>query len=210
MDPDALARDLAEYYDREAMARALRPIQPERIERRRAFIERLLHEGRSHLVEVGTGPGIDALPFIEARMSVAGVDLSDEHVRLARTVGVDAYRASVLALPFADASFDAGWTMSTLLHVPNEHCDDALREIGRVLADGAPLAVGLWGSGTEHNVEALMEADTIEPKRFFSRRSDANLRAMLSILGDIESFETWNTGEGTWTYQFAIVRRRAR
>ena len=100
--------------------------------------------------------------------------------------------------------------MSTLLHVPNELLSAALGEIARVLTDDAPVAVGLWGSGADSDIESTMDADTIEPRRFFSRRSDAHLESVLGELGDVESFETWDRGEGTWTYQFAVVRRRPR
>lgn len=108
----ALTADLTAYYDQEALLRDKRAIDPQRVDRRTAFAELLRRESRSNLVEFGTGPGRDAKAFIASGIRVAGVDLADENVRLARSTGVDAHRASVLALPFEDGVFDAGWTMS--------------------------------------------------------------------------------------------------
>lgn len=141
----SLDTDLAEYYDQEAAQRAARTLDPRRVEQREEFADLLVSEGRQRLLEVGTGPGRDASSFMGRGLAVSGVDLSSEHVRLARAAGLDAYVASVLELPFADDSFDAGWTMSTLLHVPDTEFDTALRDIRRVLTPGAPLAVGVWG-----------------------------------------------------------------
>ena len=112
--------------------------------------------------------------------------------------------ASVQALPFADDSFDAGWTMSTLLHVPDAGFDAALREICRVLSAGSPLAVGLWRGGDTEEIKA---DDEISPPRFFSLRSDERLQQMLGRHGQVEAFETWAGPAGDrWTYQWCVLR----
>lgn len=198
-----LESDLAAYYDQEAEHRAAREPDPRREERREQFASLLLAEGRTRLVEVGTGPGRDAVAFRARGLAVTGVDLSAEHVRLAREAGVDAQVASVHRLPFADDTFDAGWTMSTLLHVPDALFDSALTEICRVLRAGAPLGVGLWGG---EDFEGPSEKDEIRPPRFFSVRSHDRLREMLARYGDVERFETWGRGDGGWSYQWCVLR----
>lgn len=205
-DAAARQRDRAAYYDREAPRRAAREIDPERVIRRGEFIDLLVTGGRRTLLEIGTGPGQDAAAFVAAGLAVAGVDLSAEHTRLARDVGVDAQVASVLGLPYPDGAFSAGWTMSTLLHVANTDFDAAMAEITRVLAPGALLAVGLWGG---EDREGPNERDTIEPPRFFSIRSDDRLAAMLAPFGEIDRFETWSdTGVASWHYQWVLMRAR--
>lgn len=195
--------DLAAFYDQEAPARAGRDLDPERVRRRELFSRLLRAEGRVRLLEIGTGPGLDASVFLRDGLSVTGVDLSAEHVRLAREAGVDAHVASVLRLPFADGSMDAGWTMSTLLHVTDADLDAALVEVARVLRPGAPLAVGLWrGEDTEsHRV-----TDTIEPRRFFSLRSDERLQATLGRHGAVEQFDTWPGIADGSCYQWCVLR----
>lgn len=160
------------------------------------------------MLEVGTGPGRDAAAFIAAGLALGGVDRSREHVRLARLAGVDAYQASVLAMPFPARRFDAGWTMSTLVHVPDDQFAAALDAIAERLVDGAPLAVGMWG-GQDH--EGHSDRDTIDPPRFFSSRSHERARAMLSRVGRLERFDTWAGSRSTdWEYQWAVVRVRPR
>jgi SAM-dependent methyltransferase len=199
-------RDLATYYDQEAPMRAKRTVGAERARRRDEFTRLLVDERRPSLLEVGTGPGRDAVAFVSAGIAVTGVDLSAEHVRIARGAGVDALQASVLDLPFGTRSFDAAWSMSTLLHVPNVDFDAAVSEIVRVVRPGAPVAVGLWGGPDS---EGPNERDTLQPPRFFSIRSDARLRAMLGAHGQLDRFDTW-TEPGTegLHYQFVVLRTR--
>ena len=85
--------------------------------------------------------------------------------------------------------------MSTLLHVADADLDTALAEIVRVLRPGAPLAVGLWGG---RNIEE-------RSPRFFSFRSDENVRAALGRHGAVERWETWESASDLH-YQFAVVR----
>ena len=201
-----LEADLSAFYDQEAVDRAQRPIDPSRVAQRDAFIRQLRDEGRTNLLEVGTGPGREAATFAHHGIAPVGVDLSFEHARLARANGVASARASVLALPFASEAFDSGWTMSTLLHVPDTDFDHAMAELVRVLRPRALLAVGLWGG---FDREGPSEFDTIDPPRFFSLRSHERARAMLGAHGEIERFDTWPDDRSTWEYQFVVLRVRA-
>ena len=202
MDP--LEADLAAYYDQEAGERAERDLQPRRVEQRAAFLDLLVAENRTQLVEIGTGPGVDAQAFLARGLDVSGVDLSAEHVRRARQVGVDAVVGSVLDLPYADGSFEAGWTMSTLLHLPDTHLDTALAEIVRVLAPGAPVAVGVWGGP---DWEGPSHRDRFRPPRFFSLRSHERWRAALERHASVAEWDTWTMDGQPWAYQWAVLRR---
>jgi SAM-dependent methyltransferase len=210
---DGYEADLAQYYNREAAARDSRPLTSRRVACREWFIRLLKSEHRHSLLELGCGSGVDGLGFMRAGLHYAGVDLSEESVRLARTKGLDATVASGRDLPFADAAFPAAWTMSTLLHVPNSAIDDVVRELVRVTAPGAPIAVGLWSGEDE---ELLNPEDDIEPRRFFSRRTDATVQDIFGRHGTVEHFETWpegngpesGPGAGQWSqhYQFLVLR----
>jgi len=177
------------------------------------FIVRLKSESRHSVLEVGSGIGLDGLQFVRAGIHYTGVDLSEEHVQQARAKGLNVSVASAQQLPFADGIFPAVWTMTTLVHVPATDIDGVLRELVRVTAPGAPIAVGLW-SGEDD--EVLNPEDDVEPRRFFSRRSDATVRQVFGHHGAIEDFVTWpegtgaesGPGAGNWTqhYQFLILR----
>src|SRR5689334_14592136 len=95
-EPVAVERDLAAYYDQEAAERAVRAIDPQRVEERTGFVPL----ASSPLLEIGTGPGRDAEAFVAAGVDVVGVDLSFEHARRAGGVGAAGTVASVRALPF--------------------------------------------------------------------------------------------------------------
>jgi SAM-dependent methyltransferase len=191
---------LVAYYDDEVAERLRRELPAERVARRGAFVEQLRSERRRTVLEVGAGPGRDGVAFAASGLDYTGVDLAPASVATCRAAGLDAHVASVLDLPFVDAAFDAGWTMSTLLHVADEDLPAALAETVRVLRPGSPLAVGLWGGG--RSVED-------HGPRYFRFRTDDEVRAALAAHGEIERWETW---EGTHDlhYQYAVVRTPSR
>lgn len=210
MDHPARARreaDLAAYYDSEVAERSGRELAALRVARRAAFVELLQAEGRRSVLEVGTGPGHDGQALQAAGLAYVGVDLSPETAAWCRSAGLSVQAASVLQLPFRAGSFEAGWSMSTLLHIADEDLDAALTEIVRVLRPGAPLAIGLWGAtaaqegpwgGSEHG-----------PQRFFSLRTDEELLRALARYGALEQWETWAapTGDPSGVhYQWALLR----
>ncbi|MGW4848326.1 class I SAM-dependent methyltransferase [Nocardia brasiliensis] len=197
--------DLIAYYDNEIGQRAARELPPARVQQRAEYLELLRREGIEDVLEIGCGPGRDGIAFTEAGLAYTGVDLAPQSVATARSLGLDARQASVLQLPFEDASFGAGWTMSTLLHIADIDLDAALAEILRVLRPGAPLAIGLWGD--EQGSEQLWDNGSgYGPARFFSIRTDAVLRAVLQRHGTLEQWLTW-PGTDRWHYQWAILRR---
>jgi hypothetical protein len=69
--------------------------------------------------------------------------------------------------------------MSTFMHIPDERWSHAWSQVLRVLKPGSPIAIGVRGSGTDHDLNSIDDNDEIEPKRMFFRRSDANLRRLL-------------------------------
>lgn len=197
-------QDLIAYYTGELQARVDRDLPEPRIARRTLYLDQLHNEGRGTVLEIGCGPGRDGEAIAAAGFSYTGVDLSPASVDACRALGLHAEVASVLELPFADATFDAGWTMSTLLHVADEDLDQALREIVRVLRPGAPLAIGLWGDA-DGGERVWEDGKGYGPGRFFSIRSDDGLRAVLQQYGVLEQWTTWDD-DRVMHYQWAVLR----
>ncbi|GAB2979442.1 class I SAM-dependent methyltransferase [Actinotalea caeni] len=195
-DPLVAERMLA-YYAGEMRTRADRPLGAERTARVQAFADALTEADT--VLEVGCGAGRDGRVLAAGRGRYLGIDLSPEGVAICRTLGLDARVASATALPVADASVDAVWSMSTLMHLDPAAFEQALAEIARVLRPGGVAAVGVWG-----HEPALAGFD--EHGRFFDRRTDAGLRAALERVGAVEVFETWGH-DGGHRYQWALVRR---
>ena len=212
-DPGDHEADLAVFYDRHAAAPNIRSHTPRRVECREWFIRLLKDEHRHSVFELGCGTGDEGLEFVRAGLHYCGVDLSGESVRVARAKGLDTSVASGRSLPVPDGTFAAGWTMSTLLHVPNSLIHDVASELVRVCRPGAPIAVGLWSG---EDVEVLNPEDDEEPRRFFSRRSDSAVCRIFGHHGEVEHFRTWpegtgdesGPGRGAWRqhYQFLVLR----
>lgn len=199
--------DLIAYYSNEVQARQDRELPESRVHVRQGFLRQLGEEQRRSVVEIGCGPGRDGEAFAKAGFDYTGVDLAPASVEACRSLGLRAQVASVLELPFEDAAFDAGWTMSTLLHIADEDLDDALAEIVRVVRPGAPVGIGLWGDDV--GGERVWQDDSGHgPGRFFSIRTDSAMQDTLARHGTVEQWLAWQDG-GPMHYQWAILRTPA-
>jgi SAM-dependent methyltransferase len=122
--------DVAEWYDREFA-------ETELGESARRIVLRLLGPGPGRVLDVGCGGGLTLLALAQAGWSPAGVDVSEEQLRLARERGCEVQRADAAELPFEDGSFDA--VVSTFTHTDVDDFDALLQEAARVLGPGGPL-----------------------------------------------------------------------
>jgi SAM-dependent methyltransferase len=154
----------------------------------RAITDALLREplrrrppsGRPLLVDAGCGTGQNLRHFGTWARTV-GFDLSLTALRLCRSRGVTATRASVLALPVRDASVDVVTSFDVIYHGWVESDLGAVRELVRVLRPGGVLVVRvpalmlLWGAHDEavhsrhrytaRELEDLFEAAGLESVR---------------------------------------------
>jgi SAM-dependent methyltransferase len=135
---------------------------------------------KRRILDAGCGTGNNLSHFRRFGHTV-GVDLSDEALRFCRSRGVAAARASLLSLPFPDASFDAVTSFDVLYHRWVEDDRVAVREIVRVLKPGGlflvrvPALKMLWGAHdeavhsrhryTRGEVRRLLEGEGLEVVR---------------------------------------------
>jgi SAM-dependent methyltransferase len=112
----------------------------------RREIERWLDElprrggGRLRVLDAGCGTG-GLLANLRTEAWTAGIEISTEGIRLARSRGLRALVAgSASALPFADASFDAVVSIDVLCHTGVEE-RQAVEEAARVLHPGGVFLV---------------------------------------------------------------------
>lgn len=206
-DQEARRADFLTYYDAEAADRARRPIPPWRTAAQEEFLTLLAGERRHTVLEIGCGPGLDGEAIVAAGFEYTGTDLSPGMVEVARAAGLDARVASATGLPFDDHTFDAAWSMSTLMHLDDAELDAALAEITRVLVPGGVFAVGMWGA-QELTVGAVAEPDQdYGPPRYFHRRTDPMVHERLGERGEVESWWTRPSRPGSGhRYQYAVVR----
>lgn len=107
------------------------------------------------LLDAGCGTGLYARWLAEQGAAVTGIDLSPDMVQRAREhcaglpVRLDV--GSILALPYADASFDGALACYVLHYVPDQRA--VLAELARVLRPGGFLLLSLENPAFSARVE---------------------------------------------------------
>ena len=112
---------------------------------------------RPRLLDAGCGTGFNLLALSRLGRAV-GIDLAPEAIAFCRERGVSAVRASLAALPFPDAAFDAVTSFDVIYHAWVTDDRAAVAEMARVVRPGGVLLVrvpalrALWGA---HDAEVL-------------------------------------------------------
>ncbi|MEZ4518484.1 MAG: methyltransferase domain-containing protein [Chloroflexota bacterium] len=203
---DGTRTNLRTAYDSRANERDGLTYQDWKAAERQAFLELLRQENRQSLLEIGAGPGRDSLFFQEQGLTVTAVDLSPEMVTLCRTKGLDARVMDVTALDFPAGSFDAAYTMNTLLHVPKAEWPATLDSIAAVLVPDGLLYLGVYGG---IDSEGIWEDDAYEPKRFFVFHTDEQIREAVVGVFELVSFRPIELGEeDKLHFQSLVLRKR--
>lgn len=197
-EASSVAADLKAFYDAEMPARATRPLGEERAAHVAEFADLAARTGRRSVLEVGCGAGRDGRLLREAGLAYVGLDLSTQATRTCRALGLPVVEGSATGLPFAAASLDAAWSMSTLMHLPEDGFARAVEELRRVVRPGGLVEVGVWGH--------TADGERISPDgRYFRHRTDETLRRELARLGALRAFATWDWFEDGGHYQWARV-----
>jgi arsenite methyltransferase len=186
---------------------------------RRAVVEALRLRPGERVLDIGCGPGMLACEMaavVAPRGSVHGVDISPSMLAIARrrrppagAAQPEYAEADALAIPYADASFDAA--VSTQVYEYVEDMPAALAEARRVLRPGGRLLVldTDWDSIVWHSrdpermrrVLAAWEAHLVHPdlpRRLTGLLEDAGFvvqdRSVLTILNAGHDTETYSAG----------------
>lgn len=150
---------------------------------------RLLSLGRVRVLDVGCGPGFDAIDFVRGGCDVLGVDATPEFVRFARRLSTQVRRSGFLRgkiLRFIEGDiqtlrrrtfqgsglfpFDLIWANASLIHLPK-------RQFFRVLKGMIGLTgVGGCFAGTFfHGKGEGIYGGSYIPGRFFARYEKSEL-----------------------------------
>jgi SAM-dependent methyltransferase len=193
----AYARQLAE---REASSK-----QDWKLDARADFLERLRKASARSLIELGSGPGQDALYFQEQGLEVLATDLTPEHVAACRQKGLRAMVMDVCDLQLDGETFDAAFSLNTLLHLPKDEFPLAVENIASTLNPAGLFYLGVYGG---RDSEGIFEDDHYEPKRFFSFYSDEALKAALAPFFDLVSFEVVQLNEADGLHFQSVVLQK--
>ncbi|MCB9421890.1 MAG: class I SAM-dependent methyltransferase [Ardenticatenaceae bacterium] len=202
---DQIINNLRNAYNQSAEQRDQGTKSTWKLESRQVFLEQLQREGKTHLLEIGAGPGADGEFFQDNNLTVTCTDLSPEMVRLCRAKGLDAHVMDFLNLDFSDAYFDAVFALNCLLHVPKTDLPRTLQAIRRVLKPGGLMYTAVYGG---FELEEVWQDDSHKPKRFFAFYTDEQVQAVFGEFFTVEQFTAVdnNTDNGLHS-QILILRR---
>jgi ubiquinone/menaquinone biosynthesis C-methylase UbiE len=112
-------------------------------------LELVAPKAGADVLDICTGPGTLAVQAAKTARRVVGVDFSREMLAEAERrkaqaglTNVELVHADAQALPLPDASFDAAFSMFGVIFFPDKN--KGLREVHRVLRQGAQLAISSW------------------------------------------------------------------
>ncbi len=198
--------NLARAYDADVDRRGAMTPAKWRTDITDAFAADATANGIRSVLELGCGTGQLASRLLERGFDVTAIDLSPANVAATRGRGVDAHVADFASLPFPDDTFEAGFAMNSLLHVPSAELSAVLTEIARVLRSGSPLVVVVWG-GTDQ--QGPIDDEWLDPPRYFRTYTDEGLLALDTPGFGFTSFDAIDVSEGNHDLHSQILTLEA-
>ncbi|GAB2626347.1 hypothetical protein Aab01nite_65920 [Paractinoplanes abujensis] len=200
---EVVARNRASYGETEAARRDAHPKSAWKVDERAAFLDRLRAAGARTLLEIGSGTGQDSVFFQQEGLDVTAIDVSPAMVEKTTAKGIKALVRDLMALDLPAESFDAAYSLNTLLHVPNSDLDAALRAIRAVLVPGGLFYLGVFGGDQE---EGVASDDQHVPARFFSFRSDRQLLEYAREVFEVLDFHVYDDRAGVRFQALTLVK----
>ena len=204
MTTNQLQTNLILSYNRKAEHRNKSEIEDWKAIERAEFLALVQNEQKQSLLEIGAGHGRDSKFFQENGLQVTCIDLSPEMVRLCQQKGLDARVMDMINMDFPDHSFDAVYSLNSLLHVPKKQLTSVLQSIMRVLKEDGLFYLGVYGG---YDCEGIQETDSYTPKRFFSFHSDEGLKQVVTESFTLLSFKQITSGDGDLHFQSLLLRK---
>ena len=137
----------------------------------------------ARVIEIGSGPGRDALALEAAGLSVRRTDITPAFVKMLRAGGFEADVVDPLTSDLTDPTraekYDGVWTSASLLHVRREDLPQVLSRLGDATrADGLLHLAVKEGDGARFSTHGHVGA----PRHFTFWREEP-LRAVLEAAG---------------------------
>lgn len=197
--------DLRRAYDADVERRGAMTPAKWRTDIVDVFAADLTDETRTSVLELGCGTGQLAARLQAHGLEVTAIDLSPANIAVSAARGVNAHVADFASLPFPDDSFDAGFAMNSLIHVPTGELGNVFTEIARVLRAGSPLLIVVWGG---EDLQGPIGDEWLDPPRFFSTYTDENLLALDTPGFRFGNFEVLDVSEGDLDLHSQILTLR--
>jgi ubiquinone/menaquinone biosynthesis C-methylase UbiE len=145
------------------------------------LIERLAPRAGQRILDIGCGIGQPALRLTEKHdVDVVGISISQYQIDQANTRADQAnltgkarfQHADAMNLPFPDSSFDGGWALESMIHMPDK--EKVLREVNRVLRPGSTFVIADMFSQQDENLtfQDIITAPKIDDYRVLIERAE--------------------------------------
>ena len=181
-------------YRREAVVRVVVPLDPSRYLELPWAVERLGAARGERILDLAS-PKLLAVTLARQGMHVTSVDQLEREVETWRALagdvpGLELQVADGRALPFGDASFDHGYSISVLEHIEEPGDAKALSELARVVRPGGRVLVTLPHATVyreDWRDEALYANEPGSGRAFFQRWYDpARVDALVAAAPGLE------------------------
>lgn len=141
------------------------------------FIKRLkVDKVGGNVLDVGSGPGRDALILEKKGLKVTCLDASSAMIQICKDRGLSAVLGDFNDMQFADKEFDGIWAYTSLLHVSKESIQKSMSEITRVLKSGGIFALGL----IEGDFNDYRNSSGMDKPRWFSFYTKEEIENLLN------------------------------
>ncbi len=139
-----------------------------------------------YLLDVGCGPGVDAITLADYAEKIVGVDFSPQAIKVAQELAKEYEKDSKISflccdaekLPFEEETFDAVFCMNFMHHL--EKPEKALREMTRVLKKRGKLLVVEMNP---RNIQMNIISRLLKHERLILRNSPQYLESLFSQAG---------------------------
>lgn len=168
------------------------------------FIKKMNELKINNILDLGAGSGIFGKYFEDKEFNVKCIDISEGMINLCLNRGLDAKVMDFYDMTFENNSFEAIWSMNTLLHVPKKSLKIILKEIKRVLKDDGIFYMGLYGGRSS---EGIWENDFYEPHRYFSFYEDEEIKEIISEIFEIDEFKSRYGIRDGFSFQSMILKK---
>ncbi len=193
-------------YDNSTEFRESRGLQSWKLEELDRFIKIMKQEKKQQVLDAGAGVGKQGEYLSQHGLEVTCMDISTSMVKACRDKGLKAVEMDYYNLDFPEATFDAIWSMNSLLHIPKADLPKVLENIKRILTPEGLLYIGVYGG---YDFEGRWQGDNYEPKRFFSFFTDEGIKEATGRYFEIIDFKAIATeGDGGLNYQALMLRNK--
>jgi SAM-dependent methyltransferase len=203
-DQNKALRDLILSYDNAADERDNYLVSDWKKHQCQRFFNLLHTEGKTKLIDIGSGTGIHGTFFQEQGIDVTCVDISPANVERCKEKGLESYVLDIMDLTSIGQLYDCAFALNSLLHIPTSQLSLTLANIHNVLK---PDSLFFWGQYGGEYREGVYKEDNYEPKRFFSLLDDAQIQEKASKVFNIEDFATVNIKDITPLYFQSLILR---